>query len=223
MAAVGAWVALHREHLPPELVLQWARSLGVVLVVNIVVSFAPRVSWEAHLGGAAVGFAAAVLAQATRPGLVRRRALAPAAVALGLVPVGCLLGLVVAMDRGYAWHTLRERAVARLTRPIGADEVDAVYRGAVVWLVIDKPPKGLPDRVRRLHADADTARDGIARVDGFTDGHPAAIAYATAVADFAAALEALAAASAPPSVTTCAEIAAKKRDVDRKRAELGRR
>jgi membrane associated rhomboid family serine protease len=223
MAAVGAWVALHREHLPPELVLGWARTLWVVLLVNIVVSFAPRVSWEAHLGGAAVGFAAAVLAQATRPGLVRRPVLVPAAVALGLVPVGCLLGLAVAMDTGDEWHTLRERAVARLLRPIGAAEVDAAYRGAIVWGVTDKPPKGLLERVRRLHTDADAARDGIARVDGFTDRHAAELAYAAAVADFAAALDAVAAAPAPPSAATWELIGAKKRYVDRTRLELGRR
>ena len=223
MAAVLAWLVLNREYLPPEVVLDWLRTLALVLAVNIVVSFAPRVSWEAHLGGAAVGFAAAVLANVVRPGVVRPWVLRPAAVALGLIPVGCLAALAVYSVVGEPWRAVRDRAVARLLRPIPYEQVKAAYDDAVVWAVTGKGPKGLPGRVRDLRDEAAAAVTGIDRVDWPGAPHEPAAGYAAAVADLMAALAEALAAPTPPPASAWEAVAAKMKAVKELRPELAPR
>lgn len=244
VAAVIAWLVLNRDHLPPEVVIGWMKSLGLVVALNIAVGFAPQVSWEAHLGGAAAGFAAAVLANAVRPGLVRKRVLVPAALALGLIPAACLTALAVYAEVGRGWQPTRDREAARqrvlqaleATRqrvqflaavkpvldPINPAAVAAVYAGAPEWAAGGKKPDRLADRSRALRAAAAAAADGVGAAGGDDPGadrlRGRAVAYARAVDDLAAALEAAAAAADPP--TQWRPIAEKKRLADRRWAEL---
>jgi membrane associated rhomboid family serine protease len=237
MAAEMAWLILNREYLPPEVVIDRMKMLGLVLVVNLAVSFAPRVSWEAHLGGGAVGFATAVLANAVRPGLVRKRVLVPAALALGLIPAACLTGLAAYAEVGRGWEPVRERAATRqrlqqrlqfltavrpVLTPIDPGAVEAVYRDAVEWAAGRAKPTDLADRAKALRAAAAAAAGGLGPAPGDDPAAQAlrerAVAYAQAVGELAAALEAAAAAPEPPAAWR--PIAEQKKLVDRRWAEL---
>jgi membrane associated rhomboid family serine protease len=110
MTSLAAWLLLFRAELSPALASDWARRLGRVLLLNVLISFVPGVSWEAHLGGGAAGFVAAGLLNALRFGDRWRRA--AAAVLLALLPVGCVGGLVWAMREADSWAPLRQRAAA---------------------------------------------------------------------------------------------------------------
>src|SRR5207237_2922487 len=47
LASVVAWLALFASHFPADLVAELGRRLAVAIGVNVLVSLAPGVSWEA--------------------------------------------------------------------------------------------------------------------------------------------------------------------------------
>jgi rhomboid protease GluP len=53
--SLATWLWLNREHLPEELRAAWQRMIGTNLILLVIISMMPRVSWEAHLGGAIGG------------------------------------------------------------------------------------------------------------------------------------------------------------------------
>lgn len=96
MASAAVWLLLHRSHLPPAEVRQWARQLAFTLLLNLGVSMLPRISAAAHLGGGVAGALAAVLLQIHRYGPAARRAVA--GLQLALLPTIVLLGLGIALE-----------------------------------------------------------------------------------------------------------------------------
>ncbi|MBX9579746.1 MAG: rhomboid family intramembrane serine protease [Gemmataceae bacterium] len=128
MTSLAAWLLLFRAELSPALATDWGRRMARILVLNVGISFVPGVSWEAHLGGGAAGFVAAGLLNALRFGDRWRRA--AAAALLGLLPAGCVGGLMWAMRDGDAWAPLRNRAAAAEAARLAQAEVDRV-RAAV--------------------------------------------------------------------------------------------
>ena len=107
-----AWLFTFRRQLPPHVAADWLRRLTIVFLLNAGGSFLPNVSWEGHLGGGVVGFAAAGLLNAVRFG-DRQRRLA-ARVLLVLLPLFCLAGLASAMGaRGTPkWQQIHQRLAA---------------------------------------------------------------------------------------------------------------
>ncbi len=186
MGAVLAWFVRYRHDLPPDVATDMGRRLGIAVLLNIGICFLPQMSWEGHLAGGFVGFAAAGLLDAARfnPRPRRRAALA----LLLLLPVASVGGLVFAMRYGNEWAPLRAAAVP-VTAPAPAPAPDpktrlvalrpeaaqsARWAAVRVWLVS-------PDFRNRSRA---TARAEIAALrarvvatrDGVPDTHAAAAA-----------------------------------------------
>lgn len=109
-AAVVVWVLKHMTHLPPAVGADWVRKLTVVLVMTVVVSFAPGVSFEAHLGGAAAGVALAVGLAHIRG---HRRESAVAVGGLTAVVLTFAALLAVAMAWSDDWCQVKERHAQR--------------------------------------------------------------------------------------------------------------
>ncbi len=105
-----AWLLVYRRSQPPDVVALLIRKLTPTFLLNIGVSFLPGISGEAHLGGAIVGFLAAILLDALRPtvSLARR---AVALVLLLAIPVLSVGGLVTMMASGESWARLRPQPV----------------------------------------------------------------------------------------------------------------
>ena len=97
------------QDLPEGVAREWGRKLLFAVFLNLMLSFAPGISLEAHLGG---GFAGAALAY----WLDRRRA--PnrwlGALGIGLALTAMLGGLYLTMRYSDEWKPLREVHAARL-------------------------------------------------------------------------------------------------------------
>jgi rhomboid protease GluP len=65
-ASMLAWFYLNRQHIPPQLLQDWSRTLAINAFILIGISMVPGVSWQGHLGGAIGGFLAAPLIYAQR-------------------------------------------------------------------------------------------------------------------------------------------------------------
>lgn len=98
---VATWLVLYRKHLPEQLVRGSLRTLAVVMIVNGVISFAPGISWEGHLGGAIIGVLGGILLDFARPANGTRGK--AALVGFGLLTAAGPIGLAVAMDTTDAW------------------------------------------------------------------------------------------------------------------------
>ncbi|MFO0966416.1 MAG: rhomboid family intramembrane serine protease [Gemmataceae bacterium] len=57
LLSMGVWLFMSRHHLPSELVSRWQANLLTNVILLVVISFMPGVSWAAHLGGALAGAA----------------------------------------------------------------------------------------------------------------------------------------------------------------------
>jgi membrane associated rhomboid family serine protease len=86
-----AWLMLNRKFLPPRLVSAWTTNLVTNVVLLVMISLFPGVSWGGHLGGAIVGLVVGVLLHYQRfGGPVWRWG---AVLAVMAVPVLCVGGL----------------------------------------------------------------------------------------------------------------------------------
>ena len=120
VAAEGVWLILNRRYLPRRPVQRQLRNLLLSGLLIGLLSMAPGVSGAAHLGGAVVGTAAALLLHCHRFGGTIVRTLA----VLGLLalPAGCLLGLKQASarwpaaDRGTRTKSLTVRHIRELRK-----------------------------------------------------------------------------------------------------------
>lgn len=114
LMSLVAWFMIFRTQLPQDVVADAGRRLTMVIAINIMVSFVPGVSWQAHLGGAVTGFTAACLFNAIiSEDLNRRR------IAIGLIfslPILTVGGLIVVMDRSSNWIAFRERIAQEQTQ-----------------------------------------------------------------------------------------------------------
>ncbi len=144
LASVVAWLALFASHFPPDLVTDLARRLGIALGINALISFAPGVSWEAHLGGGVAGFCVALLTHLLRPGY-GWKSLAAAAV-LVFLPIVCVAGLKRTIDRSQAWAPLRYR-----------EELRQQLERSPAYTVSAQVPIPIYPRVSALYADATVA------------------------------------------------------------------
>jgi membrane associated rhomboid family serine protease len=184
LASVVAWLALFARHFPPDLVAELARRLGLSLAVNALISFAPGVSWEAHLGGAVAGFVVAVLAHLLRPG-IGWPALAAAA-GLIFLPLLGAAGLKRAIEKSAVWGPIRHNEERRQERarvlsvtaevrypayaPVKAvfdDSTAAVVRGT------DEQKAAVRARGGQIKTEAAAALAALDRLAGGTDAENA--------------------------------------------------
>ena len=143
LAGVVVWVVRARQHLPPELLREWARKLMFLVVMNVAISFAPGVSAEAHFGGGAAG---AVVAWSVSGGHRRPRLWAVGGVGVSLLASGLLLAGTIRWSDG--WQAVKEREkVRRLIADMRLDE-----RAAIRAAVGDDWGKLSPVNVNAVHA-----------------------------------------------------------------------
>jgi membrane associated rhomboid family serine protease len=196
LASVVAWLALFARHFPPDLVAELARRLGLSLAVNALISFAPGVSWEAHLGGGVAGFVIAVLSHLLRPG-TGWRSLAAAA-GLIFLPLLGAAGLKRAMDKSETWAPIRffeeQRKQLAQARALSVTaeirypaypQVKALFDESTAAVLRDLPEQKAAVRARaeRVKAEAGAVRATLAMFVPGTDAELVTRNKATAYLD----------------------------------------
>jgi len=198
MASLAVWLLLYRQHLDPQAVRDFARSLLFAVVLIGAVSFMPRVSWEGHLGGALGGIVLTFALDLIRPGS-RRRSIAGVvlAVAFPFAVLGLLAAMMLHSER---WRPLMAREAAQ--------QQAAYFQGLEPELAEIAPPgvsnlvaaynrtKGNPLRFAKVKAEAKQLQakaeallaklPDVAPPGRFVSDAPVKVhAYATSVADYA--------------------------------------
>lgn len=151
MLAVGAWILLYREHLPPAAVAVWVRQLVYTVALSAAVSLLPGVSLTGHLAGGAVGFIVAVLLDMLRAGRGGKRP-AVGATGLALLVAATCGGFVAVMRYSEQWRALWAIQHVAPLGPEGMPQFQAI------------PPQFGPELVHALHTAATTAL--VARLPG---------------------------------------------------------
>lgn len=172
MMSLAAWLVVNRRHLPPEEVGPWMSRLGVLILINVGVSFLPGISAAAHFGGGAAGFIVATLLHVQRFAPQPRKTAALLLVAL--LPVLCWAGVVELMAQDPRWQRLkdaiavqkrqeahrnfRNHIIPAIDRADGA--ADAALQDGMV--LSDKPPdKRSEAHVGRARANLKEARAAV--------------------------------------------------------------
>ncbi|MFL5340918.1 MAG: rhomboid family intramembrane serine protease [Gemmataceae bacterium] len=121
MTSLPVWLMLNRSHLPSALFREWMGQLTTVFILNLLLSFGiSGISWQAHLGGGAVGAIAAALLNYQRfsTGALRWAAL----LLVALLPVLCL-GLVIRAKKpgGQMQQAARKNEVREFNQTLAPD------------------------------------------------------------------------------------------------------
>jgi membrane associated rhomboid family serine protease len=104
MTSIAVWIGLNRQFLPAPLVREWLKRWGLVVLLNVAISFAPNISASAHFGGGAVGVLVASLLHLHRYGEGPQRSMATAM--LALTPVFLVAALNTAKEDDPRWQRL---------------------------------------------------------------------------------------------------------------------
>jgi rhomboid protease GluP len=148
--SVAAWMVVFYRHIRRDVAVELSRRLMLGFALNIAVSLLPGVSWQAHLGGAAAGFAVALLVHVVRARRGARRIAVVAAVAS--FPALCAGGLLVAIKYGDRWAPYRQSPAqahpdpSPLLNAIQPNAARAVIAEAGQLLLSD-PSRRKPQRV----------------------------------------------------------------------------
>jgi membrane associated rhomboid family serine protease len=218
-AAVIAWLARFRDHLPADALAGWVRRLAAVAGVNALCNLSPGVSYEGLIAGGLTGFVAAVLLDRTRAGLRWRWRLLGAA-GVGLLPMALAGGLVGMMRFSPDWAAVRTPPDPSAERAglLAAVAPDKVRRAEQLVLAAARNRSPEADAEARAAVDALTAGSSgaLARTSPTAGGATARFRmYAVAVGRFADGLRAELAADRPPT-------AADEQRLEDRRAELDR-
>jgi hypothetical protein len=145
IGAFGAYVLVNRQYLGAGIYARSRRWLGNTLVLVVLFSMLPHVSWQAHLGGAVLGFVAGALLVFHRFGTAAQRW--AAVLGLALLPAVCLLPLA-------------QRGILRAHRPANPEVADFEDRLApVVDRVRRHTEEVLTDQVEPLRNVRPSQRD----------------------------------------------------------------
>jgi len=165
LAAMIAWLIGHRQELRPGVAADWARKLALIVFINLLISLAPQISMEGHLGGGIAGFLAALCLDWHPKKSPRRKALGILG-AVGVLAAGVAL-LLGAMRYSEKWDVVRERdrvqqidrdrnrVQAAVGERMGKVNIVAVYslrEQAKAPLVVG--PRRLPQSTERVHSQA---------------------------------------------------------------------
>ncbi len=167
LTATSVWVALNREHLPPELLSLWTRNFLVNVLLVAFVSTMEGVSGAGHLGGAALGAVAGGLLNYHRFGSRWQRWLAAAA--LVGVSAGCVGFVYYTSAHDPRWQALRNDRPPRANAPdlrqvplaqgrSAEEEADKLYRAVVHPLLVRQPGDRDPQAVREAVAALASSR-----------------------------------------------------------------
>ena len=102
LLSVVVWLLRYREELAAGVAQEWGRKLAFAVFLNLVLSFAPGISIEAHLGG---GFAGAAMAFWLDRRFRPNRAITGVGVAL--LVAAMLATLYASMWYSEVWEPLR--------------------------------------------------------------------------------------------------------------------
>jgi len=111
MASAMAWLYMNWAHLPAEDRNRRMQALGMVLLVNIGISFIPGISMAAHFGGGIVGFIMGVLLHVQRFAPPPRRM--AATILTVLLPILCVAGLFDKVRSDERWQLLADQVRGR--------------------------------------------------------------------------------------------------------------
>lgn len=102
LVSVVVWLIRYRGDLAPGVAGEWGRKLALAVLLNLMLSFAPGISIEAHLGGGLAGAATAVWLDRRR-----RRHWLLSSVGAGLIAAAALTILAGFMHYSERWKPLR--------------------------------------------------------------------------------------------------------------------
>ena len=102
LATEAVWVFLYGRYLPQQMARRGRQQILTTVVLLVVISLVPRVSWEAHLGGAVAGGVMALLLHWQRFGPVS----AASWLLMALVPLASWAHLQYARQTSPAWLQL---------------------------------------------------------------------------------------------------------------------
>lgn len=169
LGSIIAWLILYREHLPEQVYLFWGRRLGFVLLLNILVSMAPGISWEAHAGGGIAGFLTAVFVNNLRsPVTSWRRWVLSLFVVVG-IPVASMYGLILAMHHSTEWIALRQKVVNRYIASVPPGLVKGLHQSTLLVAVSGRPSPGLTMQVQIVSAVSGVAAKDVQQISPASD------------------------------------------------------
>lgn len=159
--AVVAWLVRYRDHLPPDVLAEWARRLLWVIGANALVSLLPGTAWEGHLTGGVFGILAGGMLDRTRLGGRRRLILG----SLGLLTLPVVAGglLVGMMQFSPDWRQVRELADPVKQEAMLRELVARIDPSAVAAALTALPDRG---PAARLKAAAVTAQNRVPNTPG---------------------------------------------------------
>jgi membrane associated rhomboid family serine protease len=163
LVSILAWLLLNRSHLPYDMLVSWASTIGLVLVINTAQSFQGHVSWQGHFGGGATGALAAVLLNLERFGSHTARWVSVAL--LAAMPPAALGILADHMHRNLRWNALVEKQLfeqdtRRVVSEAGA-AAEAVYSDETGQLLRENPADRDAAAVARARGEIAAARQGL--------------------------------------------------------------
>jgi rhomboid protease GluP len=184
MAAVLVWLIRCRAHLPADLAAENLQRVLVVIGFNAILSFAPNISWEGHLGGAITGALVSICLYYLEPGmrLVRKLCAALALLVIVALCVGFLLGMMqfsgkwslFRSPQAYAAQALPGDTLNQLVKDVSIARVSELYSYCTVALNRESPSllEACRNRTISTRNTADTLNVYLIR-----SNEPAAVKY----------------------------------------------
>lgn len=150
--AVVAWLVRYRDHLPADVLAEWARRLLWVVGANALVSLLPGAAWEGHLAGGVFGILAGGLLDRTRMGDLRRVAFG----VLGLLTLPVVAGgLLAGMVRfSPDWRPVRDLADPVRQEAMLRELVARIDPAAVAAALAALPDRGPAERLKAAAVSA---------------------------------------------------------------------
>ena len=147
LLSIAVWFLRYRKQLPADMAREWSQKLTFTVGFNLLLSFAPGISFEAHLIGGLVGVMLTYWFDRNR-----RPNRYTSAVGLVVLLVILHLGLLGAMRYSSAWNLLRQplERSGDVETPIAVSEQTYSERDAIVAILAAYDAKLSPGRFNKL-------------------------------------------------------------------------
>lgn len=147
LLSIAVWFLRYRKQLPADMAREWSQKLTFTVGFNLLLSFAPGISFEAHLIGGLIGVILTYwLDRNRRPNRYMSTA--------GLVVLLMILhlGLLGAMRYSPTWNLLRQPLVRAgdVETPIAVPEQTYSERDAILTILAEFDAKLSPSRFNKL-------------------------------------------------------------------------
>ncbi len=189
LAAAGVWYVFYRRRLPEDLFYPAMNRLVMIVMINVVISLLPGISWSGHLGGALLGAGTALLMLWLRSAAPRRW-LPLVALVVGLATL-CGGALWLSMHYAPTWSGLRQRyaleqrhatqrdllrhlqqEVLPRLEALRPDQLEPLRR-AVVWQALRPVARRNSLQVKQLQEQIAHARHTVAEIPTLWPDDPA--------------------------------------------------